>query len=230
MRLGFVTALADEARTLRIPNDENVVNPDHYVEVAGVGMENANRASLRLLEHQVEGLISWGTAGALDPNLRPGSLVIYDATYTLSGDRYPCDPTWRARLALALSALNPIERSGFTTEHAIASAIEKDAIREQFDCAALDMESAVVGAHASAAGIPFVAIRVVVDPVEFDVPNAAINALAHGGEPRMWPVVRSLIRQPHELPAMLKLARWYRKSLATLASAAKALQPDFGAS
>jgi adenosylhomocysteine nucleosidase len=228
MQLGFVTALTDEARTLSIPDNENTRKRAHAIEISGVGIDNAARASLRLLEGGAEGLISWGTAGALDPQLLPGSLVIYDATHTISGDAYRCDPAWCAKLFSALSMLNPIEGSGFTSAHAIASTREKGAIRDQFHCAALDMESAAVGARASAAGVPFVAVRAIVDPADFDIPQTAISALAHGGEPRAWPMVRGLLRRPQELPALLKLARWYRLSLANLTLAATALQPDFG--
>ena len=228
MGLGFVTALADEARSLAFPDGDHAFNRGHHVEVAGVGIENATRAACKLLDQGVDGLVSWGTAGALDPRLQPGALVIYDTVRTISGDSYACDPSWRAKLARALSPLNPIDGSGFTSEHALATAVEKTAIREQFDCVALDMESAAVGKHAIAAGIPFAAVRVIVDPVDFDIPRAALAALGPDGEPRAWPVVRSLIRRPHELPALLKLARWYRISIASLAVAARALHPDFG--
>ena len=229
MRLGFVTALGDEARTLPFSDNENALNAGHDIEVAGVGMPNASLACTRLLERGAEGLISWGTAGALDPRLRPGSLVIYEAAHTVAGDTYRCDPNWRAKLVVALGELNPLEAAGFTAEHALASSLEKGAIRERFGCAALDMESAAVGAQASAAGVPFVAVRVIVDPVDFNIPRAALSALTDGGEPRAWPVIRGLMRRPHELPALLKLARWYRISLASLTLAANALQPNFGA-
>ncbi len=228
MRLGFVTALADEARTLQFSDKDNAANARHDIEVAGVGIQNASQAATRLLDRGAEGLVSWGTAGALEPQLRPGTLLIYSAAHDISGSAYICDPTWRDKLSLALGALNPLEATGFTTEQAIASSIEKGAIRQRFGCAAVDMESAAVGAQANAAGAPFVAVRVIVDPANFDIPSSAIGALADNGEPRAWPVIRGLIRRPQELPALLKLARWYRISLTSLSRAANALQPDFG--
>lgn len=226
--IGFITALADEARSLNLSDNENSANRGHLVEVAGVGIKNASQATIRLLDRGVEGLVSWGTAGALDPSLRPGSLVIYDTVRTISGSDYPCDPAWRVELIRALGALNPIDGSGFTSEHALATTAEKAKIGEQFDCVALDMESAAVGSHASAAGVPYVAIRVIVDPVDFDLPQAALNGLASRGEPSMWPVIRGLIRRPHELPALLKLARCYQTALANLAMTANSLRPNFG--
>ncbi len=226
--IGFITALADEARTLKLSGNKNSGNRKHHVEVAGVGVENASQATKRLIDRGVEGLVSWGTAGALDPCLRPGSLVIYNTVHTISGGNYPCDPAWRAELTRALSALNPIDGSGFTSDHTLATAAEKASIGEQFGCVALDMESAAIGSLASDAGVPYVAIRVIVDPIDFDLPQAALDALATEREPRVWPVIRGLIRRPYELPTLLKLAWWYRTALASLSAAANSLRPNFG--
>ena len=225
MRIGFITALADEARTLALPGDPT---PGHLVEIAGAGMDNAARAADRLLARGVGGLVSWGTAGGLDPRLEPGFTIIYRAAVDATGARYECDPRWCAMLAQSLSAMDPAIESGFSAEHAVATAIEKAALREQHDCAAIDMESAAIGRRAHAAGLPFAALRVVVDPADFDIPQAALCALEHGGQPHKLAVVRELVRRPREIPALLRLARWYRLSLARLRLAACSLHAGFG--
>jgi adenosylhomocysteine nucleosidase len=229
MRIGFVTALADEARTLAVTDaaGAGAAGHGHLVEIAGIGIENAARASHRLVAQGAEGLISWGTAAALDPRLQPGALIVYEAAVAPDA-RHECDKTWRAALARSLSALDPTSETGFTAKRPIAAAIEKAAIRERFDCAVLDMESSAVGECAAAAGIPFVVLRAIVDPMDFDIPHAALRALEHGGKPRAWPVVRGLLRRPRELLALLKLLRCYRLSLARLRLAARALRPNFG--
>ena len=229
MRLGFVTALASEARTLAFSDNGKDLELERDVEIAGVGTKNASQASMRLLERGAEGLISWGTAGALDDQLRPGSVVIYNDVHTITGDVYRCNAEWRAQLFLALSALEPIKGSGFTADRAVANSHEKIAIQNRFGCVALDMESAAVGAQANAENVPFVAVRVIVDPLYFDIPQAAICALSYDGNPRTWPVIRRLTQRPQELPSLLKLVRWYRIALRTLTLAAETLQPNFEA-
>lgn len=227
MRLGFVTALASEARTLAFSDSGKDVEVEHEVEIAGVGIKNASQASMRLVERGAEGLISWGTAGALDNQLRPGSVVIYNNAHTVTGDIYRCNAEWCDQIFLALSALEPIKGSGFTADRAVANSQEKIAIQNRFGCVALDMESAAVGARANAANVPFVAVRVIVDPLYFDIPQAAIRALSDDGNPRRWPVIRRLIQRPQELPALLKLVHWYRIALRNLTLAAETLQPNF---
>lgn len=225
MRIGFVTALVEEAQTLALTGDPEF---GHLVEIAGAGVENAVRASHRLIAQGVDGLVSWGTAGALDPCHQPGALVLYEAAVVASGLRRECDKTWSAALMRSLSALDATTEIGFTTPRAVAAAADKAKIRAQFNCAVVDMESAAVGECAAAADIPFVVVRTIVDPSDFDLPRAALRVLEHGGQPRIWPAVRALMRRPQELPALLKLSRWYRLALARLRLAACALHPDFG--
>lgn len=227
MRLGFVTALTDEARTLGAAYDDRASG--HLVEIAGPGVDNAARAARHLVDRDVDGLVSWGTAGALNPDHRPGALIVYDAAVSAAGLRYACDEAWYKALAHSLNALDPTIGTGLTAEHAIAAAVEKAALGERFGCAAIDMESSAVGECAAAAGIPFAALRAVVDPLDFDIPRAALLALEHGGQPRILPVLGALLHRPQATPALLKLARWYRLSLARLRLAAHALEPDFGA-
>ena len=62
----------------------------------------------------------------------------------------------------------------------------------------------------------------------FNIPSCALKALAHGDQPRAMPVIKGVLRCPQELPALLKLARWYRESLDMLRLCTLALEPGFG--
>lgn len=68
MRIGFVTALVEEAQTLALTGDPEF---GHLVEIAGAGVENAVRASHRLIAQGVDGLVSWGTAARWIPAINP---------------------------------------------------------------------------------------------------------------------------------------------------------------
>ena len=83
------------------------------------------------------------------------------------------------------------------------------------------------GAAAAAAGVRFVAVRAIVDPVGFAIPRIALDAVASNGTTRPWSVVTSLAHSPGDLPALLRLARWHRAALATLHQAAMLLRPAF---
>ena len=69
-----------------------------------------------------------------------------------------------------------------------------------------DMESHVVARAAAAAGVPFVAIRVVSDPSNRAIPHAALAGLTSDGRVDGRAVGRALLRRPWECVDMLTLA------------------------
>ncbi|MFT4561220.1 MAG: adenosylhomocysteine nucleosidase [Gammaproteobacteria bacterium] len=228
MRIGFVAALNDEARTLDVAPGNKAGAPARIVKISGPGPLNATAAADSLIDKNVDALVSWGTCGALDLGLQPGAVIVYESIVREDGFRYTCDGPWCDRLMEALASFKPHRLSGYCAARAIATGTEKKHVADLTDCSIVDMESAAVAACAHTAQLPFVTLRVVVDPVMFDIPSCALNALEHGGQPRTLPVIKGLLRRPQELPALLKLARWYRDSLDMLRLCAVALEPDFG--
>ena len=71
---------------------------------------------------------------------------------------------------------------------------------------AADMESHVVARAAAAAGVPFVAIRVVGDPSNRAVPRAALAGLGEDGRVAGGAVARALLLRPWECIDMMALA------------------------
>jgi nucleoside phosphorylase len=224
VRIGFVTALNDEARTLTIPEGVDT----YRVEICGMGLRNAARAADHLIAQGVDTIFSWGTAGGIDPVHEPGTLVVYDTVVAPDGTRLGCDERLAAALMHKMAGLQAIRGIGCSVERALTSAVEKSVLAGESGGIAVDMESAAVAEHAAAAGLHFAAVRVIADPGDFDIPAAAVAAFAHGGQPRALAVLKALARRPRETGALLRLARCYRLSLAKLRLAARVLHPDFG--
>lgn len=221
--------MADEARTLNAAVSRDGNPYGHQIIVTGIGTANATAGAERLLAGRVDALVSWGTAGGLCADLPAGKLLVYTDVADSSGVRRQCDPTWQRDIILALRSTAVRAGSGYTSDHAVTDPAEKAAIHSATKCIAVDMESAAIGAVAAAAGVRFVAVRAVVDPVAFAIPPVALEAIASDGTTRPWSVVTSLAHKPGDLPALLRLARWHRAALATLQHAAMALRPAFAA-
>ena len=72
-RLGVIAALPFEAAcfssTPVYPGAYQAVTADVYVFCAGMGAHNASQAAQALIAAEVDALVSWGVAGALDPGL-----------------------------------------------------------------------------------------------------------------------------------------------------------------
>jgi adenosylhomocysteine nucleosidase len=72
---------------------------------------------------------------------------------------------------------------------------------------AIDLESGRVAAIAAAHGLPFAVVRAICDPAERDLPPAALIALDQAGAIGLLAVLRSVLRQPGQVPGLLALAR-----------------------
>ena len=225
-RTGIVTAMAAEAQSWRRILGPTGVRPQIQIECSGVGPQAASRATHALLKLGVASLFSWGTAGGLDRALAPGSIVLYTSVIdSQSGLEYFCDTARTALLAAPLSALGGVLGRGLSVPAPIAAIADKEALLARFHCAALDMESAAVAAIAKQAGIPFTALRVIVDPADFALPSSALAGIG-GALPPWLAVLLALGRRPWELGALLTLAQSYRHALTRLGAAAEALNTN----
>lgn len=117
-----------------------------WMVASGPGAELVKQAlrAMRAETENVDGIISTGLCGALDPALRVGDIVV-------AGD---------GRLA---SAAPFVRGAMHTSERVIGTAGEKRALRQQTGALAVDMEAFTVAAEAAARKVPFLAIRAVSD-------------------------------------------------------------------
>jgi adenosylhomocysteine nucleosidase len=191
MRVGLVVGLAAEARIAR--------RLGCRVAIGGGTFSGAQAAVRRMIDEDIDALVSFGLAGGLDPTLRPGTLIV-PSEVTVGSAHYPTDP----ELSRAF---------GGATQHvvlgaeAIASSVaEKRSLRESTSAAAIDLESGAVACAAAGRGMPFAVLRAICDPAERALPAAALAALDARGAIRVWRVMASLVARPGELPALLALA------------------------
>ncbi|WP_018076026.1 hypothetical protein [Novosphingobium nitrogenifigens] len=138
-------------------------------------------------------LLSSGLAGALDPALRPGDVV-------LDGD---------AALVERLRGVFPRAFVGKVTggDAIVATATEKGSLRVRTGAVAADMESHVAREVAQRHGLPFAAIRVISDAANETLPPAALVGMGADGDMALGPVLASLARHPGQLPALIRTGR-----------------------
>jgi len=171
------------------------------------------------------GLISFGVAGGLAPELKPGSCVIGSAILDGEVNR-PTDARWSQRLMRIIpgSVLGAI--AGVREPLAFAS--EKRDLHEKTGALAVDMESHVVARAAAQHGVPVAAIRVVVDPVTRTIPRSALAGTRPDGTIDPLAVVRSLVRYPRDLAGLIRMSFDARAARATLVRGSSLLGPGLG--
>jgi hopanoid-associated phosphorylase len=212
-----VTGMAFEARIAR-----------------GEGVEVVYAARADLLESALSaavargcsGIISFGTAGGLAPDLEPGSLIVADAVEGPFG-RLQTDRPWSDRLAAALAAgaLSARLRRGLmaAVTAPLVTAGDKDVLHRSNGALAVDMESHIAGAKAAAYGVPFAVCRAIVDPAWRTLPSAATAGLRDDGGTALGPILRELMRQPSQLGALIQVAVDARAARISLVQARRAI-------
>ena len=171
------------------------------------------------------GLISFGVAGGLAPDLKPGTCVIGSAILDDEGQQ-ETDARWASRLMKIIP--DAVHGPIVGVREPIAHASAKRDLHKQTGAIAVDMESQVVARAAARHGVPLAAIRVVVDPVERTIPRSALAGARPDGTIDPLAVVRSLIRYPRDLAGLIRMSLDARAARATLVRGSALLGPGLG--
>jgi adenosylhomocysteine nucleosidase len=219
--LGVVVGYRGEARCL--------VGTDLRVLCSGGDPAGARTAAQRFADEGVAGLVSFGLAGGLAPDLAPGDLLLPQAVLLPDGSRIRAEAAWRERLAATF------ERAGLEARAApvagseimVATAHAKRALAAQTGAVAVDMESHGVAEIAARVRLPFLIVRAVADRSDQVIPHAAQGAIDAQGEVRHLALIGRLIGRPWEIGALIALGRSSARGLASLRRVA-ALAPGLG--
>ncbi len=171
------------------------------------------------------GLISFGVAGGLAPDLKPGTCVIGSAILDDEGQQ-ETDARWASRLMKIIP--DAVHGPIVGVREPIAHASAKRDLHRQTGAIAVDMESQVVARAAARHGVPLAAIRVVIDPVERTIPRSALAGTRPDGTIDPLAVVRSLIRYPRDLAGLIRMSLDARAARATLVRGSALLGPGLG--
>ena len=226
-RLGVVVALDAEARVLHagaLSHDAVIeVGEQMLLCVSGMGPERATAAARKLIAAGTDGLVSWGTAGALQPERKPGDLLLPETVFW-SGQTWTVNLAWRATVAKSLTL--PVHGGGLlSVDTPCGSVATKAAFLVDYPSAqSVDMESGAIAAAAHVADQPFIVIRSVVDPADQSLPMVATGSVDAYGRPQALRFMRGLLRHPAELSALIRLGGQMQKALNTLRVAVPGIQ------
>lgn len=209
-----ICGLAAEARVARAAGLQAAVGAGDRVRTAALAESAVREAGL---------LVSFGIAGGLAPELCPGDVVVSGDIVSEAG-RWRAEDGLRGRCARLAREIGAVEGALFGSGRIIATAAEKRRARNATGALAVDLESDIVARIASAAGIPFVAVRAIADAADRDLPPAALVPLAADGRPQPARVARAVLRRPLQAAALVRLARDTRTALAALGAPARALR------
>ncbi|NTZ86043.1 phosphorylase [Burkholderia metallica] len=213
-----VTGMAFEARIAR---------GDGVEAVFAARADRLERALTDATARGCAGIVSFGTAGGLAPDLAPGALVIASAIDGPFG-RVETDAGWSTRLVAALHDTPVWARVTRGTIAAVGAPVvseqDKVSLHHAKGALAVDMESHIAAAFAAARGVPFAVCRAIVDPAWRTLPRAATAGLRDDGSTAILPILRELLKQPSQLGPLLQVASDARAARTTLIQARHAFE------
>jgi adenosylhomocysteine nucleosidase len=202
--------------------------------LTGMGEEAAQQAARQVLTlWPPEIIVSLGFGGALLPGLIPGQLVLgasfgrYDPdTGRLRKVGAPAPPRPLLELAASLeSAGLPADIGCFISTPGIIHKGRQGGSLRGLAQPVLDLETAALAGVAAAAGLPFLALRVITDTADEEIPDFLREGWEPGYGPGFAKALGWLARDPRRLGPMLHLWRRSRMAAARLNQALQVLLP-----
>lgn len=228
--VGIVCAMKSEASCimkLRFPLYK-LARPGENTRlyVCGVGTNMASEAAVLLQRHGADALASFGVAAALDSSLHPGDLVlpekilIKDKIGVEGEETRLVNQEWRNRVQRQLSSQLTIVEGTLVTSHIpLTSRKAKLDLGKTTGACAMDMESGDVAEVAAKAGIPFIAIRAIIDPVDFSPTEALLSVVNPDGSVQIMRLITLLLNRSVAIKTLFHLAmamQAARKTLSTV--------------
>jgi len=220
--LGIVAALPAEARCLVNSDPEagalTRISDHAMLRLSGIGPDGARFAAKALLQEGATSLLSWGCAGALDPKVEPGSLMLPKRIIASPHPGlFEVDTGWHQRLYQCLSSHLTVNTGPLTSSPSILyNAAGKAALYKATGAMAVDMESTALAAMAANRRIPFMVVRAIADAASAVIPEDLSVAMSRrGGISAMHRL--TLFLRPWLWPVLIRLHNQFQASMITLA-------------
>jgi adenosylhomocysteine nucleosidase len=232
--LGLVAALPGEARSVlgirrwrrsdgwKVRHQTVDNGLDLVCVRSGMGAENAYGAARWLARHGVTALAAMGISGGLNPDLKPGDIVVPELIMEYGNGRphkrWMTDSDFVHRFHAISNRLGLAVYRGaiLSTEKPVLTTPGKTALYTTTGAQAVDMESAAVARAAAEAGLAVVVLRAICDRATDDVSQAQFNLLDTDGTIR-WPFLAvTLLHRPDRISGLIGRGRQYAKGLSAL--------------
>ena len=203
------------------------LNEQTLLIVSGMGRERAQQAAYKLAGAGVDRLVSFGSAGALAPGLKPGDLVqteqVRCAGSSCAVTGFLSEPA-RRRLAQQDIAM----RAGplACVDEVTATTGAKQALFRQTGAIAVDMESAGILEAAEQEGLPVSVLRVITDSADMALPAAILQRVDDFGRLNVPGLGLDLVTLPAQIPAAIRLGWAARHARRTMRLVARELLDD----
>jgi adenosylhomocysteine nucleosidase len=218
-RHDFSLVLLGDLRTYRA----QIAGADIVVLLTGIGGRRAGAATLGIQMIATETgrffdvCVSTGLAGALQPEIRTGEIVVARELSTravradLGKNVISCDK----ELVTSATKCDAREvRTFYQEDHIVITSTEKAKLSSSADV--VEMESFDVISECLVWGSRGVAVRAISDLLEDDLPLNLNLAVTKTGEVSLRRILSQLLHRPKSVPALIRFGRQSRKAAESL--------------
>ncbi|MFM9973383.1 MAG: hypothetical protein ACKVON_02260 [Beijerinckiaceae bacterium] len=209
-----ICGLASEARIMRDSPANFLISGADTARLATL-LRDVDASDFRLV-------VSFGIAGALDPALRAGDLIVASAVVT-DRQTIETDPS----LTQAIRSALPEAKYGsiLGLDQALATPVDKAGAHARTNALAVDMESHLAAQFCQRYRLPLLVLRAISDRADQTLPPLASVAIAPDGRLAPLAIIRSLLSRPGQLLLLPALARGSRSAHGALAKACTRIVP-----
>lgn len=200
--------MPNEAKCFRkgkLPLQEIIpINDAISIFICGIGKEFASDGAKELIFSGVTHLLSWGFAGGLKASLNSGDAILAESVNNES-HTIPIDSVWLLKKLAEETELKIKLGRLLSNMHMLSSPAEKLLWHERTNSDIVDMESYAVAQLAEENGLPFAAIRFVIDNSEMCLPEVVVEHTDNFGKPNINKLIAACISEPKTIKELMQL-------------------------
>jgi len=178
---------------------------------SGMGRDRARRALTEIAgKYDLEYVISIGYAGALDPALEVGELVVADKVVNYDSQK-------SYSLNEELIRTMPDARRGtlLTVDEVVATPPEKKALKEKYSAVVVDMETSALTEEAEAHHLPFASVSAITDTADQELIDCS-HLVTEDGDVSKLKAGWHILTHPGDLKGMIDLGKHAKLATANL--------------
>lgn len=175
---------------------------------SGMGRDRARQALVEVAEKwDLKEVISIGYAGALDPSLEVGDLVVADRVIELDSSRSDGETKSYSLEKEIFNTTTEVDRRILLTVDRIAATPEeKKQLRDRYSAVAVDMETSALAKEAQARNLSFISVRAITDRADQELIDCS-HLVAEDGDVSKLKAGWHVITHPGDLKGMIALGQ-----------------------
>jgi len=182
---------------------------------SGMGRDRARQALIEVAEKwELKEVFSIGYAGALDPSLEVGDLIVADQVIFPEGSGQTYKTYFLEKEIFNIATENK-PKVLLTVDRIASTPEEKKRLRERYSAVAVDMETSALVAEAQVRNLSFISVRAITDTADQELVDCS-HLVTEDGDVSKLKAAWHVITHPGDGKGMIELGQHAKTATANL--------------